>query len=311
MSFCYRVLGASFLSFAFAQGTHSASGSPVTAGKDVVELRESIPGLNDGTDAGSVVDFFAPMEMRVIGGNDSTWRGDNPNWAPVLKLISDDLKQDLEPALAAQAAENAVLWNRELATHLSSAQVARLLAFYRSDTGRRYLAFQQRLMELEAQGSTALVGAVASLGLATKGNEASPATPAQLETRKKLAALSWITVIAPALGVASSPSKGANARADKEISDMMTDALVKMRGSEIDALHEQYQDDLPAFSAFQKSDAARALIAVYGDVAKDVAAETVKPGTGFKAALDQSIARHTPAWKAAYESGKSGQQGAK
>jgi hypothetical protein len=77
-----------------------------------------------------------------------------------------------------------------------------------------------------------------------------------------------------------------------------------MRGTELDALLVQYQGDLAAFSTFQASPTAKALIAVYGDVARDAAAEPVKPGSDFTAALQHSVAQHTPAWKAAYEAGR-------
>ena len=77
-----------------------------------------------------------------------------------------------------------------------------------------------------------------------------------------------------------------------------------MRGSELDSLQRHYQNDLSAFSAFQESSEANALVVVYGNVMKDAAAENVKPGAAFAAALQQSITKHTPAWKAAYEAGR-------
>jgi hypothetical protein len=46
------------------------------------------------------------------------------------------------------------------------------------------------------------------------------------------------------------------------------------------------------------------LIAVYGNLAKDASTEPVNAGTAFMTALQQSVAQHTPAWKAAYEAGR-------
>src|ERR1700679_401729 len=132
MSVLSRVIWMSLLNLAIVAVGYCATDSTARVNKEVVALREAVPGLNDGTDAGSVVDFFAPMQLRVIGANDPTWKRDNPNWAPVLQLISNDLKKDLGPVLAEQTANNAVRWNRELAAHLSTAQIDHLLAFYRS-----------------------------------------------------------------------------------------------------------------------------------------------------------------------------------
>lgn len=238
------------------------------------------------------------------GGNDATWKRDNPNWIPVLTLIRQDLKKDLEPALKAQAADAAGRWNRELATHLAVAQIDELLGFYRSITGRRYLAFQKRLIALQTEGSTEFMTAFASGGRDPKKVAEAEPSAAQLDARKKVITMSWLNQVEPKLGAAVSPSHGANPGADKEINDMMIDAVAKMRGTALDALLVQYQSDFAAFSTFQSSPTVRALLAVYSDVARDAAAEPVKPGSDFKAALQQSVAQHTPAWKAAYEAGR-------
>jgi len=299
-----RVICVSLFNLAFVVAAHCAPDSTVSVSKEVIALREAVPAMNDATDADSVVDLFAPMQMRLIGGNDDTWKRGNPNWLPVLHLVRNDIKKDIEPALAAQAAENAIRWNRELAAHLSAAQIDQLLAFYRSDVGRRYLAFQKRLMTVQVQGSAALVSGLASGGMDPKDVAASPPSAAQLEARKKLVALSWIIQITPAMGVAFSPSRGASARDDKAIADVIIDSVATMRGPEIDALSQQYKNDLAAFSAFQESPLAKALIAVYGNLAKDASTEPVNAGTAFMTALQQSVAQHTPAWKAAYEAGR-------
>jgi hypothetical protein len=302
-----RVLLVPALTLAFAQAAYCDSDSTAPVSQDVVTLRESVPGLNDGTDAGSVVDFFAPMQMRVIGANDPTWKRDNPNWAPVLQLISNDLKKDLGPTLVEQAEQNAVRWNRELTAHLSAAQIHHLLAFYHSGVGRRYLAFQKGLLAVQTEGVSALITGVASGGRDPKQVARFPPSAAQFEARKQLAALSWIIQVTPPMGTAVSLSQGTTAADDKAIRDIIVNAIATMRGPELDVLQRQYQADLVAFSAFQESSAAKALIAVYGDVTKDAASERVKPGAAFAAALQESIAQHTPAWKAAYEAGRTTQ----
>jgi hypothetical protein len=271
--------------------------------KEVSALREAVPAMNDGKDVRSIADFLAPVQMRVIGANDDTWTRANPNWEPVLLQISNDLRKDLEPALAEQNAMNAVRWNRELAAHLPAAQINDLLAFYHSDVGRRYLAFQKRLIAVQAEGSSALVGAMASGG-SDPNRVVESTSAAQLELRKTLLAQSWLLQVTHAIGGAGASSHGANPGADKSIDDMVINMVAKLRGAELDALQHQYQNDLAAFSSFQDSPMAKALLAVYGHVKEDAAAEPVKPGVSLKAVLDQSVARHTPAWKAAYEAGR-------
>jgi hypothetical protein len=298
-----RLICVALLNLGLVAGSYGARELTAAVSKEVIALREAVPGLNDGMDAGSVFDFFAPMQMRVIGANDPTWKRDNPNWAAVLQLVSNDLKKDLGAVLAAQSAQNADRWNRELAAHLSTAQIDQLLAFYHSDVGRRYLAFQKGLFAVQTEGASAFVNGRASTGMSPKEVAASPPSAALFEARKQLAALSWIIQVTPPMGTAASLSQGTSAADDKAIRDVIVNALATMRGPELDVLQRQYQSDLVAFSAFQESAAAKALIAVYGNVMQDANAQSVKPGAAFAAALQQSVAKHTPAWKAAYEAG--------
>jgi len=303
-----RLIWVPLLCLALVAIACGAPDSTVAVSQEVVALRDVVPSMNDRVEVGSVVDLFAPMQMRVIGGNDATWKRDNPNWSPVLQLVSNDLKRDLQPALAEQAASNAARWDRELAAHLSTAQIEELLAFYRSDRGWRYLAFQKRLIAIQVEGSTELMNAIASVGRDPKTVLESEPSSARVDARKKLITLSWLTLVTPQMGVAASPSHGASASDDNAMDDMLIEAIVKTRGPQLDALLDQYQTDLPAFSAFHASPMAQALLAVYGELAKDSAAEPAKAGADFAAALQKSIAQHTPAWRAAYEAGRTGAQ---
>ena len=117
-----------------------------------------------------------------------------------------------------------------------------------------------------------------------------------------MAALSWVYLTV--LGPSSRPSGNSSAKDEKIIHDMMVDALAKTRGPALDQLNARYQADLPAFATFQGSPVAKALILVYGFVAKGVQADPASSGIAFGAALQRSVEQHTPEWKAAYEAGR-------
>jgi hypothetical protein len=105
-----RLLAQIFLSIAsasvaFIPTARSAPNSAAPAPKDITALlREGVPGMNDATDADSIADLFAPMQVRSIGNGDDTWKRGNPNWLPVLELIRNDIKRDIGPAIEAQHA---------------------------------------------------------------------------------------------------------------------------------------------------------------------------------------------------------------
>jgi hypothetical protein len=302
MSILCRTFIASLLLCALAPGANCASNS--TVNKNVIALRETVIALTGGPDINSTIDMLAAVQVRVIGAaDDSTWKGDNPNWTPVFNIVHDDLSRDVGLLLLAQMRDTAAHWDHELPAHLTPSQIDELVKFYRSDVGRRYLAFEKQLIAVQEEVLSASVVGRASAGADPHRVPVAP-TAAQIDSRKSVAALSWVYLMLTALGPSGSLSRNASAADDKTIHDMMVDALATVRGPALDQLNAQYDADLPAFATFQESPVAKALILVYGFVAKDVQADPAAPGISFAAALQRSVEQHTPEWKAAYEAGR-------
>ena len=303
MSFPYRLMAAPVLSFAIAQGAYCNPSSTDPANNEVIELREMVIALTGDPDPNSTLDMLAAVQVRVIGAKDPTWKGDNPNWSAVYSVVYDDLSRDVGLLLVAQVRDMESHWDHGLPAHLTPSQIDQLVKFYRSDIGRRYLAFQKRLMAIQQEVlSRSVVGRTSASSNADRVPEA--ATAVQIESRKRVAALSWVYLVITEVGPTANPAHQASAADDKIIHDMMVDALATMRGPELEQLSAQYHADLPAFATFQESPLAKALILVYGFVAKDLQANPADPGTAFAAALQRSVEQHKPEWKAAYEAGR-------
>jgi hypothetical protein len=301
MSILCPTFVASLLLCALVPGAYADS--PVN--KDVIELRETVVALTGDPDINSTIDMLAAVQVRIVGAKDSTWKGDNPNWTPVFNIVHDDLSRDVGLLLVAQVRDTAAHWDHELPVHLTPGQIDELAKFYRSDVGRRYLAFQKRLMAVQQEVlSTSVVGRAAAG--ADPHRAPVPPTAAQIDSRKSVAAFSWVYLMLTALGPSDSPSRNASATDDKTIHDMMVDALATVRGAELDLLNAQYRADLRAFATFTESPVAKSLILVYGFVAMDIQADPKAPGMTFAAALQRSIDQHTPEWKAAYAAGRVG-----
>ena len=62
-----RLIWIALSSAAFAAASLSDVESSVPITKEVIELREAVPGLNGVNDVDSVLNILAPMQMRVIG----------------------------------------------------------------------------------------------------------------------------------------------------------------------------------------------------------------------------------------------------
>ncbi len=299
-----RTFVVSLLLWALAPGACCASNS--TGNSNVIALRDTVIALTGDPDINSTLDMLAAVQVRIVGGKDSTWKGDNPNWTQVFNIVHDDLSRDVGLLLQAQVRDTAAHWDHELPAHLTPGQIDELLKFFRSEVGLRYLAFQKQLIAVQQEVLSASVVDRAPAGADPHRVAVAPTT-AQIDSRKSVAALSWVYLMLTALGPSGSPNRHASATDDNAVHDMMIDALATLRGPELDQLNVQYRADLPAFATFTESPVAKALTLVYGFVAKDIQADPKAPGMAFAAALQRSIEQHTPEWKAAYEAGRNRQ----
>jgi len=254
-----------------------------------------------GTEENTNFDVFAVLQLRMIAPNDPDWKQSNPRWGALLKVISQDLKQDLTPALRAQAADRARDLAEGLGPRLTAADVAKLLAFYRSPLGQRYIAFQQRLAAIQAEGMTQL-----TVGMAGGGMSQPIDAPSQkrLDERQRLLANSWISLgITQAMGAVHSSAQGAGQMDQTAVMNGMLTVVAKIRGLELDALEQQYRSDLPQFDAFHRSPAVNSLLSAMGATVQELARRP-QSSDPFKLALNRSIERHSASWKASYQAGR-------
>ncbi len=291
-------------------GNHPAVISPASspvgvASPEIVELARIVQTLLGGNSPGirgESFDMFAALEMRVIAANDPGWNRSNPRWVALFNTVKQDLKRDTEPALEASMADGRREIAATLGSRLATADVSQLLAFYRSGEGERYIAFQNRLGEIQAQGITQLTGAL--IGAASASPSDAPSQE-RLDARRRVLANSWTSLM-----LHDALSNAADPRASTEQPDVAaflgatSDVVAKTHGQEIDALEREYATDLPRFEVFQQSPAARSLLSAMKVVFQQAAGRP-QSATQFKAALDRSVALHTASWKAGYEAGRS------
>lgn len=245
-------------------------------------------------------DMFAALQMRVIAPDDPSWNHSNPRWVALFHTVKQDLRDDAEPALEASLADAHHELAATLGARLSTDEVDRLLAFYDSAEGQRYIGFESELADIQAQGMSQSM--TAAIGAATPPRTDAPSEE-RLNMRRRMLENSWGSMLVQeATSVATdqhSPEPGKSL-----IFAAMLGAVAKTRGPEIDALERTYGTDLARFEQFQASAVAKALLsALKGGFQQDAAQP--KGADQFKAAIDHSVALHAASWKATYEAGRS------
>lgn len=280
----------------------TATSSPGGAGSsDAVALARIVQAL--GGDAQSMsYDLFAALQMRMIAPSDPNWNRSNPRWVALFKTVRQDLRRDLEPALQVSMATGVRELAGTLESHVTPADVRELLAFYRSDKGQRYVAFQQRLGAIQTQAITQLSAALLGAGANPPPSDAP--SEDRLEARRHLLANSWTSLVAGAMSPEAGSPQSTQQPDTKTFSSAMLDVVAKTHGPEVDALEKDYAKDLPQFEAFHQSSATKSLLSAM-KMGSQQARASPQSSNPLKAALEHSVALHTPSWKSAYEAGRS------
>ena len=244
----------------------------------------------------------APLVGNVvhnIAPQDSQWTPANPRYVAMFKVVQGDLDRDLTSILLRQRADGERLLHGLLASHLSGTQVAQLLQFLRTPTGRRYMVFQERLNGIVSQGlSHALLAALT--GGASGPSSPDVGSPALLEERLRVLQLSYVTLVSNS----SAPSgQAARTEANPRQEDPMTSMLsvvAGIRGAEVDQLRVAYETDLERFADFHRSAAMKALLAMFRAPDLPKGAPGNSDQAALQTALERSVATHSASWKAAY-----------
>jgi ankyrin repeat protein len=280
--------------------------SPASVGSpDAVALAKIVQVLGGGArdDQSISFDMFAALQMRVIAPDDPGWKRSNPRWVALFNTVKQDLTHDVEPALEASLADGVRELGGVLEARLTAGDVRQLLAFYRSDRGQRYIAFQKQIGAIQAQG-------IAQLTAGLMGAGASPApsdgpSKDRLNARRRVLTNSWGSlIVSGALSSALGPTSNTQEPGPGDFLNAVSDVAARTHGPEIDALEQRYASDLPQFEAFHRSPAAKSLLSAMKAAFQQAAARP-EASAPFKDALERSIAQHTPSWRAMYEAGRS------
>jgi ankyrin repeat protein len=256
------------------------------------ELRDILMMLGRARELRPTLDIAAIRELRKIVSADGTWDATSAGWQRLKDTIAQDLRYDVGPVLLARADKIASSWQEALNAGLGAQQGSALMDFFKSDVGRRYLAFQSRLSSIQE----AAIVAVATTATATAAHGRSPARPrrALLHERRRLLGLGW--------------SAGTNRYCDDVLLWMATqgktavrpDEIAEVAGSELDALRADSLNDLYAFATFQQSAASAAVAAVGRRIVDETAAGPSGSMEVVAAAIQHSQQAHEAEWGQAY-----------
>jgi hypothetical protein len=238
----------------------------------------------------SSFDPMVPLLARTVAPTDSTWNPDHPRWTAVCDRITQDLHRDLAAGIAAEQQWMDAKWEAALDQSLTDEDIDHLLAFYRSDVGKRFLEFQKALDPIISSAGTAYLGAL-STARAVPESDSVPPSPETTALRRRIYRLSFSNVLA---------SSALRDPGVKEAKDMLEQAALSTQGAALDVIAKRISADLQTFDQFEQSTAVkkiagagRSLLAAQG-------------GTSHAGALQEALlaepSKHAATWQAVYAS---------
>lgn len=268
-------------------------GATPSVSPEIVALRESVMTLSGTDDPSAGVDVLAAMQIPVVTGGFGALPRTDPRWQPLFNKIRGDLLRDVTPAYQARRAQLQRRWDGVLANQMSTQDIQQLNAFFRSQVGRRYLAFQRQLDAIQVE---AITQSTKRMLLGDTG-PTTPATsvegPQVIERRKQLLRLSW----SASATTTTLTATGIKDPGTQALTKEFLDASATTHGAQLDALRAQFGDSLQDFAAFQRSSGAVALMSGYGNLIKDATNGRSTTPDPIKTAIDVSVASHTAEWR--------------
>jgi ankyrin repeat protein len=279
---------------AFLQGhPEMTTAPPKPDQEEIVALRNFQMALAGNSDLPAYVETLAQLQFATLNANQLVSTMADPRAQRTLKQMKADLTQDLAPAFQESVRRAARNWDDAIAEKLSVADVHQLLLFYRSDVGREYLSFQERLRDIEvASGPTAMAQALAAADIGVQLRPPPPPSQAAIDRYRALLDLSWSMFVMQKV-LAAGPLS-AQAGAIEAVRKLMDEAAVSSRTEDLQSLQTRFSSSFAKFAAFQKSPAAEALLDTYQAVQGRVASDGPDP---LGAAMSRSVAAHGTAWR--------------
>jgi hypothetical protein len=247
----------------------------------------------------SLIDLTAQMTVRAFNPNDANWTPANPRWIRLHEVIKADMAQDLKPEFQRAQQDNLHWCRRAIFDQLPAIDTERLLHFYSSAQGARYIDFQRRLGEIQVHAILDYTNRALTGTNSAEPNSEAPESKAT-DTRKRLLDLSWSTLLSNSGGSLLSSTSPAIESETRAMVKLMLNLSLTTKGSELDALQVRYKSDLGQFSQFHQS---REFTALLNSI---VAAEPGKLEMERERHRVQAVAlgavrTHEPAWQAAFK----------
>jgi hypothetical protein len=253
----------------------------IVAGDELPEQR-----LQEPERIRNMLDSVARDETQRLGSTD--WTPSHPKWAPLYHQVRSDLEAE-QPAIVAslEAVQGATdHWLAAIASGLSPQDLKAILAYYDSAEGQRYEQFIRRVDALMVQGLASKPGDASSPPDTLSQQQQHDYTEMLMLSRTFLTALAFTS----AAQAAHQDTSGFGAMA------ALVGMALRFHQPEVAAVFAEYRDELPAFSAFEKTPAAQNLFKAMGQAWE----LTLQLGKPFSAALESIRNKYRDRWMAAY-----------
>lgn len=208
--------------------------------------------------------------IRTVDPSNPNWNEQDPRWATMRQTIALDCARRRDYRIKTVEPELQRMYRDALANsyahHLSHRDADALIAFYATERGRRFQAFQARLTATEFAAMQKVQTHRDGFGAAeAPRTPPSPATPAPDVMKRRTAVLLMSRQMLLMLQWQSDAARAGSDTSGGAVAPIIMSMTATLEGDAIDRIQKEFARELPAFSAFLSSPAERNEIRALAD----------------------------------------------
>lgn len=252
-------------------------------------LGEKEPSAPAPADPGNkkLIQGLANVATKSLDANNQDWTPSNAKWKIVYNRVHADFVKEMPETGSASEMNGSIAqsYEKDIAAHMTQADVDAILTFYKTPQGQRYQDFLQRIDKIMGDG-------ISHVGAPTT---AEAPTPEDVERYSKMLALSRVYQSMNAM-MSNRPGQSHDASGYGPIG-LALGIIVRKSQPELAAIYKDYAADLPAFEIFNETDAPQHLFAAMGVAIPNM----IRNANPAAKALAMVEAKHRKEWQDFYQ----------
>lgn len=244
--------------------------------------------------SGQLTKAIAFVLVHDLDPSNSAWNPSHPKWPEVSGLVEGEIASDLKAEMTKRRSRYRTALINELGPRLSVGEFRKLLAYFHSADGRRYIAFQLELAQVQTAAMRSTMGSATKEGSSIS---VTPVSPSEQVMKERVNLLKQST-----LGQVTQIWLDEAKRTHGDVSGfqawpMMALMIANSQGPKLDEMRAQYSPGLKSIEHFNASSLGQRYYTAFAGAGRAMAEQNLAENRTFE---DTEEGKFGAEWKSKY-----------